>query len=84
MCPPVCALRSGRDSILSFFRDAAEAGGSVAELPVMFDEEASQSFGQSFDFARWNMHKSETRYGRLLLGVIYGSTTRRILSSSPS
>ena len=51
VCPPVCALRSGRDSILSFFRDAAEAGGSVAELPVMFDEEASQSFGQSFDFA---------------------------------
>lgn len=79
MCPPVCALRSGRDSILSFFRDAAEAGGSVAELPVMFDEEASTSFGQSFDFVRWNMHKSETRYGRLLLGVIYGSTTRRIL-----
>ncbi|KOO23569.1 hypothetical protein Ctob_009805 [Chrysochromulina tobinii] len=45
----------------------------------MFDEEASQSFGQSFDFDRWDKHKSETRYGRLLLGVIYGSTTRRIL-----
>ena len=82
MSPPVCALRSGREttsSILSWFRDAAEAGGSVAELPVMFDEEASQSFGQSFDFDRWDKHKSETRYGRLLLGVIYGSTTRRIL-----
>uniref|UniRef100_A0A7S3WDD9 Uncharacterized protein n=1 Tax=Emiliania huxleyi TaxID=2903 RepID=A0A7S3WDD9_EMIHU len=40
----------------------------------MFSEEN----GGSFDFERWNVHRSAGRYGRLLIGILFGVTTRRI------
>ena len=47
----------------------------IAERPVMFAEEEA---GSSFDFRRWEMHRSSSRYGRLLFGLLFGITTRRI------
>jgi len=43
----------------------------------MFDR--SDANDVSFDFDRWTTHRSSTRYSRLLLGILIGSTTRRIL-----
>lgn len=42
----------------------------------MFLEEEDGT-GASFDFERWAVHRSSSRYSRLLLGF-FGSTTRRI------
>mmetsp|Transcript_24279 Transcript_24279/g.77936 ORF Transcript_24279/g.77936 Transcript_24279/m.77936 type:complete len:307 (-) Transcript_24279:368-1288(-) len=53
---------------------ALERAAKLVELPVMFSEEN----GGSFDFERWNVHRSAGRYGRLLIGILFGVTTRRI------
>ena len=47
------------------------------EQPVIF---ASEADGQSFDVDRWAMHRSSSRYTRLLSGTFFSVTTRRILS----
>ena len=53
-----------------------ESKATLVELPVFFGTDAPEQF---FDFARWRQHKSQSRYGRLLLGILFGITTRRIL-----
>ena len=42
-----------------------EQKGTLVELPVMFTDEEP---GENFDFDRWAMHRSSSRYGTLLLG----------------
>jgi len=49
---------------------------TIVEQPVMFSNPKDEQNG--FDFERWEQHRSPNRYFRLLLGLIYGSTTRRI------
>jgi len=46
---------------------------SICEQPVLFTTEAA-----TFDFERWAVHRSSSRYGRLVLGVVFGKTTQRI------
>lgn len=48
----------------------------LVELPIMFTGEESD---QTFDIERWNMHRSSSRYIRLLFGVFFSVTTQRIL-----
>ena len=31
-----------------------------------------------FDYERWEVHRSNDRYGRLVLGILFGKTTQRI------
>ena len=57
------------DEVTMFEDDTA-----IVELPVMFAGEMDSSF----DFERWELHRSPQRYGRLLLGLFSGVTTRRI------
>ena len=52
-----------------------ERQATLVELPVMFSDEPDES---SFDFDRWAAHRGSSRYGRLLLGILLGVTTRRI------
>ena len=61
-----------RLDLLSEYREEA-AINSIAEKPVMFDDDGS------FDFKRWELHRSRSRYGRELIGILFGSTTRRVL-----
>ena len=49
---------------------------SICERPTMFD---SSDSSDSFDFERWATHRSSSRYGRELLGILFGATTRRVL-----
>ena len=51
-----------------------EKAARLVELPVMFSGEDDGSF----DFERWGVHRSAGRYGRLLIGILFGVTTRRI------
>mmetsp|Transcript_1560 Transcript_1560/g.3333 ORF Transcript_1560/g.3333 Transcript_1560/m.3333 type:complete len:449 (+) Transcript_1560:83-1429(+) len=48
----------------------------LVELPIMFTGEKE---GLTFDIERWNMHRSSSRYIRLLFGVLFSVTTTRIL-----
>mmetsp|Transcript_13489 Transcript_13489/g.19887 ORF Transcript_13489/g.19887 Transcript_13489/m.19887 type:complete len:503 (-) Transcript_13489:18-1526(-) len=48
----------------------------LVEPPVMFFNEDDDS--SSFDFERWESHRSSDRYGRLLSGLFVGVTTKRI------
>lgn len=63
--------RQPRLDLLREYREEA-ALTSIAEKPVMFDDDGS------FDFERWAIHRSSSRYGRELLGILFGSTTRRV------
>jgi len=36
------------------------------------------STNNSFDLKRWEMHRSSKRYRRMLVGILFGSTTRRV------
>ena len=63
--------RQPRLDLLSEYREEA-ALASIAEKPVMFDDNGK------FDFERWAVHRSSSRYGRELLGILFGSTTRRV------
>lgn len=51
-----------------------ERVANIVELPVMFTDEKEGSF----DFDRWGQHRGPNRYGRLLPGILFGVTTRRI------
>lgn len=53
------------------------SAGRVAELPVMF---VNKDDHVTFDFDRWEQHRSTDRYGRLLIGLVAGVTTRRIFT----
>ena len=68
--PPRCGLF---DDILQEAK--LVRGGAVVEQPVLFDGDGDEA---PFDIDRWNMHRSETRYGRLIPGILIGPTTRRI------
>ena len=68
-CP---RARQPRLDLLKEYREEA-ALTSISEKPVMFDS------GNGFDFERWALHRSSSRYGRELFGILFGSTTRRIL-----
>mmetsp|Transcript_32748 Transcript_32748/g.49356 ORF Transcript_32748/g.49356 Transcript_32748/m.49356 type:complete len:514 (+) Transcript_32748:225-1766(+) len=46
----------------------------LVEPPVMFYDE-----NNNFDFQRWDSHRSSDRYRRLLGGLFFGVTTKRIL-----
>ena len=51
----------------------------VSEQPVMFTKKAEgKGAVPSFDFDRWAVHRSSSRYTRLILGVLFGKTTQRI------
>jgi len=52
-----------------------ERSTSIGEKPVMFAGEDARG---TFDFERWEKHRSSKRYGRMLVGVLFGSTTRRV------
>ena len=46
----------------------------ISEQPVMF----TTVDDPTFDFARWQNHRSPSRYSRLVLGILFGKTTQRI------
>lgn len=48
----------------------------LVEPPVMFATEDEAT--QSFDLSRWETHRSASRYFRLMPGVLFSVTTRRI------
>ena len=52
-----------------------EKKATLVELPVFFGTDKPEQF---FDFDRWKLHKSQTRYASLLLGIFFGITTKRI------
>lgn len=66
-----------RYGVLDDFIEEAylERSTSIGEKPVMF---AGEDTPGSFDFKRWEKHRSSKRYGRMLIGVLFGSTTRRV------
>ena len=68
--PPCCNL-------LDDIRQEAKLvrGVAVVEQPVLFDGDGD---GSPFDIERWNMHRSTSRYARLIPGILIGPTTRRI------
>mmetsp|Transcript_140930 Transcript_140930/g.270427 ORF Transcript_140930/g.270427 Transcript_140930/m.270427 type:complete len:541 (-) Transcript_140930:63-1685(-) len=53
----------------------SERVAKFVELPVMFNDETESN---SFDFYRWSQYRSPSRYGRLLPGILFGITSRRI------
>ena len=76
-----CALE---EKVQTEFRDmmteiSLERNADLVELPVMFvSENSGNGTPSTFDFERWTQHRSQTRYYRLLLGILLGVTTRRI------
>lgn len=44
----------------------------------MFAEDDGSGDDLAFDFERWEQHRDTSRYGRLLVGLVVGVTTRRI------
>lgn len=52
-----------------------ERVATLVELPVMFTDETSR---RVFDIEKWEQHRGTGRYGRLLIGVLFGVTSRRI------
>eukprot|EP00908_Phaeocystis_cordata_P018151 Transcript_29547.p1 GENE.Transcript_29547~~Transcript_29547.p1 ORF type:complete len:490 (-),score=158.35 Transcript_29547:57-1481(-) len=88
--PPRCSVldeltEEAEDSWLGRFlpqkdgvRDRRIAGSQqISEQPVMFTKEDAAD-DPTFDFDRWEVHRSGARYGRLVLGVLFGKTTQRI------
>lgn len=64
----------------SLFDDVLEEaklvrGSALVEQPVLFDADQN---GGPFDIERWNLHRSSSRYARLIPGILVGPTTRRI------
>jgi len=59
-----------------------EADTAIVELPVMFageiEDNGDNYNDNSFDFERWELHRSPQRYSRLLLGLFSGVTSRRV------
>lgn len=58
-------------------RQPTAPGQMISEQPVMFTK-SDDNLDPSFDFDRWEVHRSGARYGRLVLGVLFGRTTQRI------
>lgn len=83
-CPPQALYATSRfddlerdmEPLLEALKDENDTREQLVELPVMFTDEKE---GQSFDMERWNTHRSSGRYIRLLSGVFFSVTTRRIL-----
>ena len=86
--PPRCGVlddltQEAEDSWLARYLPQKDGDGRqrrqkfIAEQPVMFTTDAGQE--PTFDFDRWEVHRSNTRYGRLVLGVLFGKTTQRIV-----
>jgi len=81
--PPHCSLLGdiwtgavAKDARTSLLGEAQlEWRADLVELPVMFANDEGEA---SFDFERWRLHRSSSRYGSLLIGVLLGVTTRRI------
>ena len=48
---------------------------SISEQPILF---VTEDDNPTFDLDRWAKHRSSSRYGRLVLGVLFGKTTQRI------
>lgn len=69
-------LEHDMEPLLEALKDEYDTREQLVELPVMFTGEKE---GQSFDMERWNTHRSSSRYVRLLSGVFFSVTTRRIL-----
>ena len=89
---PHCVLgKRLRTEIGEFLEESKlERAATVVELPVMFlskEEQQLDEFGllgkgeraSTFAFERWAEHRSSSRYYRLLLGVLLGVTSRRVL-----
>ena len=89
---PQCLLgQRVRDEMVEIKEEIdMERAAALVELPVMFiskqelqlDELGLLEKGErpsTFDFERWTQHRSSSRYYRLLLGVLFGVTTRRVL-----
>ena len=72
---PVCLDSLVREVKLLSEEAQQEKADNLVELPVMFDTEAA---GSSFDIERWQLHRSSSRYLRLIPGILIGPTTRRI------
>jgi len=49
----------------------------ISEQPVIFLTNLDGT-DPGFDFERWEVHRSQARYGRLVLGILFGKTTQRI------
>jgi len=71
-------LEEDNDPLFNFntLMEETDLRGQLVELPVMFTNETE---GQSFDMERWNTHRSSSRYLRLLSGIFFSVTTRRVL-----
>ena len=71
-----------RGSWLSRFLPGGEQSESeqrevISEQPVLFTK--MDAIGEPlFDYDRWAVHRSNDRYGRLVLGLLFGKTTQRI------
>ena len=54
----------------------------IAKEEMQLDElgllQKSEEPPSTFDFERWRKHRSSSRYYRLLLGVLFGVTSRRV------
>ena len=58
-------------------REEPGARDLISEQPVLFTK--NNSLGEPiFDYERWEVHRSNDRYGRLVLGILFGKTTQRI------
>ena len=81
--PPLRAFRPARSArhapvrsgVLEDFIEEATPASKISELPVMFGDKPDGKF----DFERWELHRSSSRYSRLLFGILFGTTSRRIL-----
>lgn len=72
-----CAQLSGVQRWVDDFKRevAIERAAEDFCQPVMF---VAEDASQPFDFERWEAHRSPRRYYRLLFGLFFGITTRRI------
>ena len=60
--------------------DMSNPDGSIGELPVMYAPDDAVGDGDyGFDFDGWASHRSPARYFRLLIGILFGNTTRRVI-----
>ena len=58
-------------------RSESEGREVISEQPVLFTK--MDAIGEPlFDYDRWAVHRSTDRYGRLVLGILFGKTTQRI------
>ena len=51
----------------------ARAQNAISELPIMFTK-GDDTDDPAFDYDRWVIHRSSSRYGRLVLGILFGTS----------